>query len=137
VLQRIVTGDESWHFQFNPEMQQQSTEQQKTNSPLQKKVMLIKLCVKTMLNVFFNADRIMHSKFVHEHTTVNSHYYLGVMGRLHAYGHHVSNGQLNSNSWLLLHDNAPTHCTLNVKQFLASESICVCSSIPPTCQIWH
>jgi len=32
--------------------------------------------------------------------------------------------------WLLLHDNAPAHCTLNVKQFLASKSICVIH-LPP------
>jgi transposase len=32
--------------------------------------------------------------------------------------------------WLLLHDNAPAHCTLNVMQFLASKSICVIQ-LPP------
>jgi hypothetical protein len=32
--------------------------------------------------------------------------------------------------WLLLHDNAPAHCTLNVKQFLASKSICVIQLSP-------
>jgi hypothetical protein len=58
VLQRIVTGDESWHFQFNPEMQRQSMEQHGTNSPLQKKVRLKKLRAKTMLNVLLDTDRI-------------------------------------------------------------------------------
>jgi len=111
-------------------------EQHGTNSPLQKKVRLKKLHVKTMLKVFFNADRIMHSKFVHEGTTVNSHYFLGVMERLHVCMRHVSNGQFHSNSMLLSHD-VPTHCTLNEKQLLASKSICVCSSITPTHQIWH
>jgi len=32
--------------------------------------------------------------------------------------------------WLLLHDNSPAHCTLNVKQFLASKSIWVIQ-LPP------
>jgi hypothetical protein len=44
--------------------------------------------------------------------------------------HRVNNGQFHSNSWLLLHDTAPTHCTLNVKQFLASKSICVFQASP-------
>jgi hypothetical protein len=32
--------------------------------------------------------------------------------------------------WLLLQDNAPAHCTLTVKQFLPSKSICVIQ-LPP------
>jgi hypothetical protein len=111
-------------------MHRQHIEQHRTNSPLQKKVRFKKLHVKTMVNVFFDADRITYSKFVHEGTTVNSHYYLEVMERMHACMRHVSNGQFHSNSWLLMHDNAPTHCTLNVKQFLASKSICVIQHHP-------
>jgi len=84
VLPRTVTGDESWRIQFNPKMQQQSLEQHGTNSPLQNKARLKKLHVKTMPNVFFDTDRIMHGKFVNEGTTVNSHYYLGVTEGLHA-----------------------------------------------------
>lgn len=117
-------------------MQRRRVKQHRTNSPLQKKVRLKKLHVKTMPNVFFNADRIMHSKFVHEGTTVNSHYYLGVMECPHACMRHVSNRQFHGNSLLLSHD-MPTHCTLNEKQFLASKSIHVWSSITPTHQIWH
>jgi hypothetical protein len=29
------------------------------------------------------------------------------------------------------HDQAPTHCALNVKQFIASKSICVIQQPPP------
>ena len=97
--------------------------------PEKKDVITSKLRIKTMLNIFFNADRITHSKFVHEGTTVYSHYYLGVMERLHACVRHVSNGQFHSDSWLLSHD-VPTHCTLNVKQFLASKSRCVIQHHP-------
>jgi hypothetical protein len=39
--------------------------------------------------------------------------------------HHARNVQFQNNSWLLLHDNVPAHCTLKVKQFLASTSISV------------
>jgi len=39
--------------------------------------------------------------------------------------HRVRNGQFRNNNWLLSHDNASTHCTLNVKQFLASKLLSV------------
>jgi methionyl-tRNA synthetase len=40
------------------------------------------------------------------------------------------NKQLRNNPWLLLHDNMPTRCAVNVKHFLASISICVIQHPP-------
>lgn len=53
MLQIVVTGDESWCFQFDPEMKQQSMEWCGTNSPWQKEVKLQQSHVKTMLIFFF------------------------------------------------------------------------------------
>jgi hypothetical protein len=122
-----VTGDESWRFQFNPEMQRQSMEQHGTNSPLQKKVRLKKLRAKTMLDVFFDADIIMHSKFVHEGTAVNSQYYLGVMERLHACMRSVSSIATAGCCCMTTH---PLTARWNMKQFLASKSVCVTQHHP-------
>jgi hypothetical protein len=74
---------------------------------------------------FFRCCRNYPPRVFPEGTTVNSHYSLGVMECLYMYVHHVRNEQFQNNSWLLLNDNAPAHCALNVKQFLASKSICV------------
>jgi hypothetical protein len=52
MLQRIVTGDESWCFQYNPKMKRHSMERRGMNFSQQKKVRLHKLRVKTMLIVF-------------------------------------------------------------------------------------
>lgn len=49
---------------------------------------------------------------------------------------HIRNEQFRNNSWVLLHDNAPTHYMLKVKQFLAAKLICMIQQ-PHTCQIWH
>jgi hypothetical protein len=38
---------------------------------------------------------------------------------------HVRIEQFQNNSWLLLDDNMPNHCVLNIKEFLASKLICV------------
>jgi hypothetical protein len=53
MLQIVVTGDESWCFQFNSEMKQQSMEWHVTNSPQQKEVKFQQSHVKTMLIFFF------------------------------------------------------------------------------------
>jgi hypothetical protein len=58
------------------------------------------------------------------------------MERLYARMRRVRNEQFRNNRWLLLHDNAPAHCALNLKQFLASKSVFVIQH-PPTRQIWH
>jgi len=126
VLQIVVTGDESWCFQFNSEMKQQSMEWHVTNSPQQKEVKFQQSHVKTMLIFFFfYAARNIHQKFVPEGIRVYSHYYLGAMKCLYMHMCCARNKQLRNNPWLLLHDNMPTHCALNVKQFLASILICV------------
>jgi hypothetical protein len=44
--------------------------------------------------------------------------------------HCVTNEQFRNNSWLALHYKAPAHCTLNVKHFFASKSICVIQQTP-------
>jgi len=61
---------------------------------------------------------------------VNSHYNLEVIEGLYARILRVIKLAVPKHRWLLLHDNAPAHCTLNVKQFLASKSICVIQ-LPP------
>jgi hypothetical protein len=52
VLQRIVTGDESWCFQFDPETKLQSMEWHGPSSPKPKKVMLQNSRIKKMVIVF-------------------------------------------------------------------------------------
>jgi hypothetical protein len=61
---------------------------------------------------------------------VNSYYNLEVIERLYARMRHVIKLAVPKHRWLLLHDNAPAQCMLNVKQFLASKSICVIQ-LPP------
>jgi len=53
MLQIVVTGDESWCFQFDPEMKQQSMEWHGMNYPQQKEVKLQQSHVKAMLLFFF------------------------------------------------------------------------------------
>jgi len=74
---------------------------------------------------FVDDARIIHPEFVPEGTTVNSHWYLGVMNCLPTRMCSVRNEQFWNHSWLLSRDNATALCASNVMQFGTSKSICV------------
>jgi hypothetical protein len=136
ILKRIVMGEDNWCFQYYLETKRQSMEWRQKNSPTEKKIRLQKSRVNTMLIVVFDIRGIMHKEFVPQGTTVNSHYYLGVMQRLYERMRRVRRDLFDTNSWLLLHDNAPSHCALNVKHFWRRKRSQLSSTLP-TRPIWH
>jgi hypothetical protein len=81
-LRIIVTGDETWCYQFDLESKWQSMEWRSPSSLRPKKSHLQKSKVKTMLIVFFDSDGIIHKEFVPAGQTVNSTFYEEVLKRL-------------------------------------------------------
>lgn len=75
---KIITGDESWCYGYDPEKKQQSSQWKAANSPHPKKARQVKSVVKTMLICFFDVRSIVHSEYVPEHQTVNQVFYLSV-----------------------------------------------------------
>ena len=63
---KLITGDESWCYSYDPETKQQSSEWKSSNSPCPKKARRVKSNVKTMLISFFDANGIVHSEFVNQ-----------------------------------------------------------------------
>jgi len=66
-LHKIVTGDESWVFDYDPETKRQSEEWDTKSSPRPKKALMSRSRVKTMIIVFFRqpchcAQRICTSR---------------------------------------------------------------------------
>ena len=53
ILGRVITGDETWVFQYDPETKRQSARWKTANSPRPKKFRRSKSRVKTMLLTFF------------------------------------------------------------------------------------
>lgn len=53
-LNSVVTGDESWMFEYDPESKRQSSEWHTKSSPRPKKARMSKSRIKTMLIVFFD-----------------------------------------------------------------------------------
>ncbi|CAK9820098.1 Mariner Mos1 transposase [Anthophora quadrimaculata] len=121
----IVTGDETWCFQYEPLTKRQSSEWKHPESPRPKKLRMQKSRVKTLLTVFIDSKGIIHKEFTPEGQMVNADYYLGVLSRLWAKIVRDRPEYRNQGTWCLLHDNAPTHKSKIVCDFLAQKSIVV------------
>ena len=115
-FKKIVTGDETWCFAYNPTTKRQSAAWVGETSPQPKKLLFQKSRVNIML--------VIHKEFVPEGETINAVYYKGVMERLLNRIRHVRPGMCESGDWFLLHDNAPSH-NATVKQFLAQRKVTV------------
>jgi hypothetical protein len=120
-LEGIITGDESWIFEYDPETQRQSQEWHTAASPRQKKERMSKSKIRTMLICFFDSQGIVHKEFVPQGQTVNQHFYKEVLERLRKRVIWVRPNI--KNTWVLHHDNAPCHTAISINQFLATKNI--------------
>jgi hypothetical protein len=103
-LNRIITGDESWFFEYDPETKRQSEEWQTPQSPGQKKARISKSKLNTMVIIFFNSRGVVYKEFVPPGVTVNQKYFLEVQDRLRKRVRIIIAGD-----WILHDDNAPAH----------------------------
>ena len=78
----IITGDESWVFQYDPETKRQSQQWTTPNSPRTKKARMSKSKIKTMLITFFDQKGLVHHELVPQDQTVNQHFYQQVLNRI-------------------------------------------------------
>ena len=106
-LDKVITGDESWVFDYNPETKQQSAEWHIKSSPPPKKAHLGRSRVKTMLIVFFNSHGILHKEFLPPGQTVNHAFYKDVLEQLRKRVQRVRRDT--ADNWMLHHNNAPAH----------------------------
>lgn len=117
----VITGDESWFFEYDPETKRQSCEWHTPQSPRQKKARMSKSRMKAMLIVFFDNKGVVHSEFVPEGRTVTGAFYVEVLKRLQRRVNRVR-PQIAAN-WRIHHDNAPSHTSFVVNEHLAKQGI--------------
>ena len=123
IPRQIITGDETWVFQYNPGTKRQSMQWKTAESPRPKKASVSKLKIKVMLIVFFNQKGMVHHDFVPEGETVNHHFYQQVLIHLHNQVRHSRQELWSDKSWLLHHDNTPAHKAISVRQLLVKKQI--------------
>jgi histone-lysine N-methyltransferase SETMAR len=81
-MSRIITGDESWVYGYNPETKQQYSQWESPGSPILEKARQSPSTTKNMLIVFFDIRGIVHHEFIPEGQTVNAEFYCNVFLRL-------------------------------------------------------
>ena len=113
----IVTRDETWCFEYDPETKRQSAEWKAPDEPNQKNRAWKNQKSKHCSSLFYDSKGIIHKEFVRPGKTVNAVYYLGVMKRLLARIRRVRPEYRKSGSWRLLHDNASSHRSTLVTDF--------------------
>jgi len=80
-LSRVITGDESWVYSYDPEAKQQSSRWKSTTSPRPKKARQVKSNVKSMIITFFEVKGTVHKEFVPTGQSVNSRFYCDILRR--------------------------------------------------------
>ena len=128
---RVVTGDESWIFEYDPLTKRQSLEWKSALSPRPKKASVFKSKIKVMLIAFFHIYGIVHAEFLPQGQTINQHIYKNISRRLMRSVREKRRELLETRSWLLHHDNAPAHNALRIwEEFLAENNIAVLEQPP-------
>ena len=79
ILSRVITGDDSWLYNYDPETKQQSSQWKIPSSPQPKKACQVRSNIKSMLIIFFDIRGIMQKEFVPPGQTVNGNFYCEVL----------------------------------------------------------
>ena len=82
VLKKVITGDESQVYGYDPETKQQSSQQKRPDEPRPKKACQSRSHVKLMLIIFFDCEGVVHYEFSPRGQMINKEYYVEVLKRL-------------------------------------------------------
>ena len=74
---------------------------------------------KVMLLAFFDSEGIVHHEYTPDGQTINKEFYLEVLRHLHESVCRKWPEKWRDGDWILHHDNAPSHTSHVVQQFLA------------------
>ncbi|KAJ4448728.1 hypothetical protein ANN_00119 [Periplaneta americana] len=100
-LNKIIAGDETWYYLYDPDTSKG----------------------KVMLEVFFDSQGLIHHEFIPEGRTVTKELYVEIFRRLLDAVRRKRPEKWVENNWFLMHDNAPAHRAIIVKNFLAMHNI--------------
>lgn len=121
-LNRIITGDETWLYFYDPETKSQSSIWKLPDTPTPLKPRRERSAGKIMAIIFFDARGIVYRHLVPNGQTVNASYYIDVLRSLND-AVRKKRPELHNRGWMVLHDNAPCHTATIVQNFLHANNI--------------
>ncbi|XP_018360609.1 PREDICTED: putative uncharacterized protein FLJ37770 [Trachymyrmex cornetzi] len=74
LLQRVITGDETWVYGYDVETKAQSSQWKCSEEPRPKKARQVRSNVKVLLTVFFDYSGVVHFEFLSTGRTVNKEF---------------------------------------------------------------
>ena len=105
---RIVTGDETWIFQYDPESKIQSKEWLPRGTPGPKKFRAARSVAKVLATVFWDTEGVILVDFLEDQKSITAVYYEAVLLKLRRAIARKRPGKL-SRHIIFHHDNAPAH----------------------------
>lgn len=114
---RILTGDETWVYQYDPETKQQSKQWLPRGSAGPIKFKSERSVNKVMATVFWDQEGVVLVDFLQGRKTVTGPYYVDVLKKLRTQVAKKRPGKLHRGI-LFHHDNAPAHSARITKEIL-------------------
>ena len=108
-LKKVITGDESWVYGYDPETKAQSSQWKSPESPRPKKARQSRSNVKVMLTVFSEHEGVVHHEYAPPGQTITKDYYIEVLHRLRDAVRRKQQQLWASGDWHHHHNNAPVH----------------------------
>ncbi len=108
-LWSVITRDESWFSVLEPEQKCKSLQWIAKGEPRPKKAMHSWQARKTLMEVFFDDQGIVHLEFLPPKMTVTSNVYCGILAHLQEVIRRKRPTLWKGNQYHILHDNAPRH----------------------------
>lgn len=116
-LSRIITGDETWIYQYDPESKQQSKQWLPRGSSGPIKFKSQKSAQKVMATIFWDSDGVILIDYLKGQRTVTGAYYANVLRKLKEALVKKRKGK-HHGGILFHHDNAPAHSARVAKEVL-------------------
>ena len=139
-LHRIVTGDESWLYCYDPETKQQSSQWVALGEQRPQKARQLRFTGKVMVVVFFDAEGVLYHRYLGVGETITADLYTDILKSL-VDAVRRKRPDLRNQGWMLLHDNARPHTAKVVGEFLHRNNIDVLPHPPYSpdlapCDFW-
>jgi len=117
LLDRVVTGDETWVHHTTPESKEASKQWCEPDEPRPKKAKVANSAGKIMATVFWDSKGILLTRYMPKGTTINSETYCQILKDLRASLYRKRPG-LKAETVFLIHDNARPHTSALTQNLL-------------------